>query len=339
MSDSIKLRPALGRLVSDGKAAMALTGAQRESLQRFMTRVKNREYDNTPHPCLCGEADDVLIACKDRYGIPLRTLLCKGCGLMRSDPYLSPDALVKFYQHEYRGIYEASVFPICNALVRMVVRGEHIYRFLHKHDVKIPENVFELGCGTGGNLIPFLLQNHVVAGCDHGGDFLEMGRKLGLDLREGGIEMFGDELPHSLIILCHVLEHLRDPINELTVLRNLLPEGSLVYVEVPGIYSIGRSYRDPLLFLQNAHSYHFCLKSLDYVLGLASFERIYGNERIEAIYCLNLSLQPPIPGHKLYQQVLSYLKRTDRLRWLPRHPLRLLVRWGRALENRMKLGM
>lgn len=323
-------QPVLRRSLSDGIAIVPLTDSQRKALRHFKSRVESSEYVDSPHPCLCGSTDDILVACKDRYGIPLRTVLCKRCGLMRSDPYLSPNALVKFYQDDYRPIYEEVVPPGSKVLARMIIRGEHIYQLFRDHDVTIPNHVFEVGCGIGGNLVPFLLQNHIVKGCDYGSDFIEIGSKLGLDLDEGGLEILGDELPHSLVILCHVLEHFWNPVSELSLLRQKLPEGGLVYIELPGIYSIRQTYGDPLRFLQNAHTYHFCLHTLDYVMSLAGFERVYGDEGIRGIYSVNLSLQPMSPDPKLYRQVLSYLKHIDRLRWFPHHSL-----W---LQQGMKLA-
>ena len=317
MSNSSNVQPALKRLASDCIAAMSLTDTQRESLRRFISCVESSEYAKTRHSCLCGAIDDIVVACKDRYGIPLRTVLCKGCGLMRSDPYLSPDALVKFYRNDYRSIYEYAASPDSRYLARMITNGERIYQFFRDHNVAIPKHVFEVGCGIGGNLVPFLLQDHTVAGCDYGTDYLEIGRKIGLDLRHGDLETLGHRVPLSLIILSHVLEHFRDPISELSCLRKILPEDSLVYVGLPGIYSIRQTYGDPLLFLQNAHAYHFCLQTLDYAMSLVGFERVYGDERVQAIYRLNLSLQPMSPDPELYRRVLGYLKRIDRLRWFP----------------------
>jgi len=325
--------PALRRLISDRKPGMPLSDSQQAALRSFMSRVESSEYVELPHPCLCGSADDVVVACKDRHGIPLRTVLCRGCGLLRSDPYLSADALVKFYGNEYRPIYEQSASAGLTEFVRMLNHGGHVHRFLLDHDVGIPEHVFDVGCGTGGILVQFLLHGHTVAGCDYGTEHLEVGRKVGLDLYEGGLETLQDRLPPTLIIMRHVLEHFRDPISELNSLCKVLPEGSPVYVELPGVYSIRRSYRDPLLFLQNAHAYHFCLHTLDYVMSLSGFERVYGDERVRAIYRLNSSLQPMAPDRELHRQVLRHLKRIDRVRWFP--PPTFWLQYGVKLGRKL----
>jgi len=258
--------------------------------------------------------------------IILSTVLCKNCGLMRSDPYLPPEALGSFYKNEYRTIYDKNAFSTTVPLVRMTSNGEKIYRLFDKLGVPIPKHVYEIGCGTGGSLIPFLLRNHIVIGCDYGVEFIEIGRKLGLDLREGGLETFGKELPQSLVILCHVLEHFYNPLSELDTLRNILPEKSLVYIEVPGIFHIRESYRDPLLFLQYAHAYHFCLQTLDFLMSLKGFERIFGNEKIQAIYRLNPKDSHSKPDTELYSKILRYLKYANRFRWFPSNLIYRLAR-------------
>lgn len=330
-------QPILQGLVADGLAAEPLTDRQEKALQRFISLLGASEYVEVGHPCLCGASAsaDILVACKDRYGIPLRTVLCKRCGLMRSDPCLSLQVLPKFYQQHYRSIYDRASSMPAQSLMHMMSHGQDIYQFLQEHNVLIPKYVFEIGCGTGGNLVFFLLQSHIVKGCDYGRDFLEVGRRLGLDLREGGLEMLGDILPPSLVIFCHTLEHFWDPLSKLILLSKKLPEASLVYIELPGIYSIHRTYGNPLLFFQNAHIYHFCLQSLDYVLSLAGFERVYGNEYIQAIYRLNPALRSVKPDPKLHQQICSYLRNIER-RWQFSH--RFLVQHSVKLIHRLMRG-
>lgn len=196
-------KPVLRRLVSDGIVAVPLNVGQREALRRFMERIKSGEYTETPYPCLCGSKDDVVVACKDRYGIPLRTVLCTGCGLMRSDPYLSPVSLVSFYQNDYRSIYEHTDYLGLSSLARLIRQGECIYQFFREHNVKIPKHVFDVGCYTGFTLVYFLLQGHVVAGCDYETDYLEIGRKIGLDLHEGGLDTLPWILSTLRMCLCY----------------------------------------------------------------------------------------------------------------------------------------
>jgi len=63
----------------------------------------------------------------------------------------------------------------------------------------------------------------------------------------------------------------------------LNPEG-MIYIEVPGIYSIPKNYPDFLRYLQNAHLYYFTLSSLTQIVNKNGFELVFGDEYIRAIF-------------------------------------------------------
>lgn len=90
--------------------------------------------------------------------------------------------------------------------------------------------------------------------------------------------------PANVVILSHVLEHLSNPLNSINAISKLLAEDGYLYVEVPGIFKIHSTYGDVLLFLQNAHLYHFTLNTLSFLMAQAGFKLIDGNERISALF-------------------------------------------------------
>lgn len=57
------------------------------------------------YPCICGNLEDILIAEKYRYGIPLNIYLCKNCGTIRSGEVLDRESLIRFYEGDYSKIY------------------------------------------------------------------------------------------------------------------------------------------------------------------------------------------------------------------------------------------
>lgn len=312
-----KKRPFIKRLDSQPKPALPLTDVQAEGVSRVLRHLEDDRYSETPNSCICGSNDDILIAERDRYGIPIETVLCRGCGLLRSDPYLTPQSIIRFYQEDYRSIY-TSVDGTKGLFANEYLKGSLIHGWLIKHSAAIPPLVFEIGCGAGGILQYFQGIGSSVAGCDYGEDGCAFGRASGLRLETGGSDKLAKYGRADLLILCHVLEHWRDLLNELKRLHNLLRENGLVYIELPGIFDIRRTYRDIALFLQNAHVWHFCLVTLDYVMSLAGFERLAGNERIQSLYrvapkCASVPRNPDI-----HRRILYSLLWTERLRYLPR---------------------
>src|SRR5688500_15896945 len=63
-----------------------------------------------PCPCLLGSDDsDIIISEKDRYELPLQSVLCLQCGTIRIDPYLDPQSLSDFYKNYYQQMYGRDV--------------------------------------------------------------------------------------------------------------------------------------------------------------------------------------------------------------------------------------
>jgi len=305
--------PLVSRLRASMEPIVSLTERQVSAIEGFRTALREGDYSFSPNPCLCGARDDVLIACRDRYGLEICTVLCHSCGLLRTDPYFDPESLLNFYRRHYRPIYTGEEFSPPSFFEEQRAHGEEIIRFLKTKGVCFPGRVLEVGCGAGGILEAFRREGARVAGCDPGKSFLEYGRKKGLALEAGGAENLNQYAPADLVILAHVLEHFRDPLAELRKIRHLLAPEGLLYVEVPGLFWIEKSYSGDFgRYLQNAHVYHFCLESLDYVLSLSGLSRQAGNEEVRAIYSYS-NVSPLRPSH-LAEKTLKYLNRLEQRR-------------------------
>jgi len=289
---------------------------QVRAVAHFLDDLDNGRYDQALLPCFCGVNDDVLIAQRDRYGIPLDTVLCRHCGLMRSDPYFTSESVAYFYREAYRSIY---IHPggISGHFAEQQAVGACIHNYVVQSFPTKPETVLEVGCGAGGILHHFQQHGSRVAGCDFGEDYLQYGMSKGLTLEVGGWDKLAQHGPADLVVLSHLLEHLQNPVAELKNIHGLLKPNALVYVALPGVFSIRDTYGDLALYLQNAHCWHFCLQTLDYVMSMAHFERVRGNENIEALYRFVPGLPPQPTPLGLQRNILASLYRTERLRRYP----------------------
>ena len=131
------------------------------------------------------------------------------------------------------------------------------------------------------------------------------------------------------MILSHVLEHLPDPKQSLYETSNLLTDAGYLYIELPGIFYIHRAYKDTLRFLQNAHLYHFTLRTLSSLLADAGYRLVKGDEQIRALFRKDASVEP-IATQDQYQKVSTYLRIMEVFR-LAYHPLRLAKRQAQSL--------
>lgn len=82
-----------------------LNSVQTKWLDVFL-KDSSIKYEEVPDYPLCSSENAILIAKKDRYGIPLKTVVCENCGLVRSYNQLTEASQKLFYKKYYRNIYE-----------------------------------------------------------------------------------------------------------------------------------------------------------------------------------------------------------------------------------------
>ncbi len=276
------LSPRLDALQS---AVLPLGEKQLEVRNRVRTRLENGTYPTEEVPCFCGEQDGFVLAKRDRYGLPVTTVLCPSCGLLRTSPRMNREATATFYGEDYRDLYNAAgnaeqLFTSCQR------KGD----FLQRNLAKLPgweeiQVVFEVGCGAGGLLEPFQRTGRYAAGCDLGDEFLAAGRKRGLDLIQGTVDSLVEHCGKKADLICvmHVVEHFLDLEHEMKKLYDALNPGGWLVVEVPGLESITSAYHgDILLYLQNAHTFHFNATTLDFVLRASGFQVLSIDEQVLA---------------------------------------------------------
>jgi SAM-dependent methyltransferase len=279
---------------------------------------------------ICQASDDLLIAEVDRYGLPLRTVLDRRTGLMRSDPYYDPNYLIEFYRDHYRELYRRPPpLDIGDILADQIRVGESIWQATRTH---IPEHakVLDVGCGLGGVVAAFQLHDYQAMGCDWGREYLARGRKPGLQLVEGNPNAAAEYAPFDLIVLSQVLEHKVDPVEFLQSMRALLVPDGLLYLRVPGIHIIRPLYDgDIILYLQNAHVWHFTAATLTALLSLRGFTVL---ECSEVVWCLarRANEASPIPvGRKngiAVETEINRQKHKPRIRPFLRRGVRFLER-------------
>ena len=221
-------------------------------------------------PCdLCASTDTEVIADKDRDGKPLRTVICKGCGLVFSDPRPDADAVREYYLKDYRNDYKAVHQP----------KAKHVYRAgkvaverlqNHKQWLKAGQKVLDFGAG-GGEVL-FALR---AMGCDASGFEPNEGyanfaaEELGLPVKHSFYQD-ADIAENSLdsVTSFHVYEHLDNPSDAAEhVFRWLKPGGHFI-VEVPNVEA---RCQWPLHRFHRAHLFNFnpaTLESLGRKVGL-----------------------------------------------------------------------
>lgn len=210
-------------------------------------------------PCnLCGGTEVSMLSNRSRSGKPLRTVICRSCGLVWSDP--RPHDARQFYEEEYRISYKHTYTPKPKHVLRAghvaISRYEKITQLLPS-----PKSVLDVG--TGGGEFAYLLQSlgHRVSGIEPNKGYAEYSvREYGLAVQVGFVQdaAFPPE-SFDVVTIWHVLEHTEDPGAVLALLRTWLkPDGRLV-VEVPNVEATCQA---PQSTFHEAHLYNFNVVSL-----------------------------------------------------------------------------
>ena len=140
----------------------------------------------------------------------------------------------------------------------------------------------------------------------------------------------------DLVIYSHVMEHILHPLDEMKSIANVSGTETLVYIEVPGLKNIHKGYSmDVMKYYQNAHSYHFTLGSLRYLMESAGFGLVSGTEYVRSIFRLKSagaiglkgdnndvsvvsggdSIAPSVVYNE-YNSIRNYLVWNERYRWI-----------------------
>lgn len=312
---------------------IALNALQLRTRDRVQASVDSGEFGlESPGCCICAGSDWELLSERDRYGLAMSVCACRDCGLVQTVPRMDARSYAKFYERDYRALYTGAETPPLGFFENQRIHGRYIVEHLATHSAFRPRDarVVEVGAGAGGILSAFRDAGATVRGCDYGREYVEYGRREhGLDLVSGPLDALDLKSGVDLFVYSHVFEHLLDPVAELEKVHELLAEGGHVYIEVPGLRNIHLSHRgDFLMYLQNAHTYHFTATTLEHLAGKHGFVPAYMDEGMFAI--LRKGGADARRPESDYPQIVDELRRRERWRALNALHPEVLERWARG---------
>ncbi len=288
----------------------SLSNTQKAVVEEINRKLDSKALGLEALPCLCGSEEFALIARFDRYRNRLDSVICRKCGLIQSRPRLSKNAAKWFYETCYTTLYRPSKTDIDRAKFDEAVNlKKGLFKFIHQNiDVDRIRRVLEVGCAGGWNLYPFHASGKTVVGYDPDLRLTAYGRSLGMDLRDGDLDV-NSEGNFDLVILSHVFEHLHDPVGTLkTVVRKLAPNGC-VYIEVPNAdqFCLGG--------LQIAHNYWFSPQTLDGIAvgaGLVPIATSLNVPHMRALYSVSKDPVLPSDANLEYHRMSRIILANDR---------------------------
>jgi SAM-dependent methyltransferase len=209
---------------------------------------------------------------RDRDGRPLRTTICRACGLVWSNPRPSEAEVRQYYSREYRLDYKGHVTPSLRNIARSargaMNRCRDLAPFLKRGDRL-------LDAGAGGGEVVYVLRKlgFDAMGLEPDERYASHAREtLGVPVETGFVQdrAFPSDR-FDVITMYHALEHVEDPVGILATLRGWLSEGGRLLVEVPNVEARCIHPRHRFHF---AHFYNFNRATLEAVGRRAGFEAI-----------------------------------------------------------------
>lgn len=145
-------------------------------------------------------------------------------------------------------------------------------------------NLLDVGCGDGTFLKILQDSGHKnIIGLDPNVSVVEFAKKNGVKAVVGGVNSAGKIIAENhihTITMFHVLEHLRDPLEDLRQLYEALPPGGKIILETPNLesYAIRKAeYRHELIYPE--HLFYFNERNLKELARKSGFKVVKSGKR------------------------------------------------------------
>jgi SAM-dependent methyltransferase len=211
---------------------------------------------------LCGAQESEKLHKGVRHNAKLDVHRCSGCGLVRLHPLPTEEELAKFYAEDYRHEHEPGVEPEEARRTELPEARARVQRLMPL--LKSRPKLLEIGSSSGAFLDSARPFAGSVMGVEPGRRHREWAKKeLGLTMAPS-LDAVTEKF--DLIVLFHVLEHVRHPVEFLKGLLSRLNPGGKVVVEVPSdndaLLSVYKTEAYPPFYYQNAHLWYFTAPTL-----------------------------------------------------------------------------
>jgi SAM-dependent methyltransferase len=217
-----------------------------------------------PPACnLCGARDRaVKVAERDRYGYPVRLVLCQRCGLA----YLCPQLDATQYEHFYSKVYRPLVSAYHGRRIdaHTVQHEQRSYAadlapFLFPLLPSPPRTILDVGGSTG--VVAKVLASRgkaEVTVLDPAPDELAVAQAAGMETISGFIEDFdAGQRTWDLVLLCQTIDHLLDVRGALAALRRMTATHGRAFVDIVDVEVLLRRTGSIERAVKIDHPYYF----------------------------------------------------------------------------------
>jgi 2-polyprenyl-3-methyl-5-hydroxy-6-metoxy-1,4-benzoquinol methylase len=219
---------------------------------------------------ISGSFDAFEVAQKDRHGKPLRNIISLESGLIYVDP-VPFENTEEFYKTEYRKSYKGVHRPKPKHIYRAGKIAMERYSRLSQY---LPEGANCLDAGSSsGEFVYFLNKRDFRAqGVEANLPYAEYSEsELDLSITKSPFSEFTSDEKFDLISMFHVLEHLENPVRDLSHLGQILKPGGKLAIEVPNILYPNMAFSHKW---HPGHLFSYTDQTLSLLLRKAGFQAI-----------------------------------------------------------------
>lgn len=280
------------------------------------TSIRWRDHDFALEsaPCdYCDSKETSLLHAEMRHGLNLHSVLCTNCGLCRTNPRPTAQALADFYgrfYHEFHGRTGADAAYLAKSVKMARPRVDLLVRWISPED---DVRILEVGAGAG----QFLAQakdrtKWKCRGVEPGPDSARLSREFGVEIIDCFFDDFQDIAgSYDAVVSFHALEHTANPFAVVKKMNSLIRWGGTLYLEVPNLARPGGRLTD---FLQFPHLFSFTPITLRNILISAGFTPFWVGDHVANLTFLARKTGDPIEGVATDFERFDIPEFVDRLR-------------------------
>lgn len=242
-----------------------------KSAVSWFARLRPHPFTGESLPCaLCGGRESIVVGRRDRWFVPLRNVLCCGCGLVFLDPMPRADEIASYYRDEYCAHYHGDPRPRPKALLRDE-RGARERMVLLAPLLRKGDRVLDIGAGTGAFVAAANAAGWLAEGVEPNREFAAFGTR---HHRVRVHSTLFEDAPlaadsFDLITSSHVFEHLRRPNEAFARVHRLLRPAGHFHILVP---DIADPLRTPSARWHFGHAHGFTRQTLAMLAWKTGFE-------------------------------------------------------------------
>lgn len=300
------------------------------------------EYEDV----LCNfcEGDDVETLCqKDRNGLPVRSVVCRDCGLIFISPRMTRNWYERYYEKEYRdqmarfkGVDRSKSYTDEYQFEQAVKRGRSFLDRIGSYAKK--GLTVDVGSSAGGILYVFKERLGVpVLGIEPSPEEAAFANTKGIRTINSMFENLSEEVPPAANVLCfRSLNHMLEPRRFFEWAHARLEPGGRLLIEVMNFVGVVREYRSLHQATQIDHVYMFTKDALTHALSNLGFT-IRAVEDSDELHCYVVAEKsgPCAPTHETMRNPENYRKTLATIKRMPDSYPRYFLKYGRKRKWRI----